>query len=127
MLRAQPLCAGAEHAAVQPLAGGSARTALADLAEEKWRQAQWVAAGVLYRYRFMVQGGMGNPDPLEEPRLFRGWLRDRHGVILNRRNWSREWGWIVQALFKVCDRLDRQALAPIGEVLSQERGERQVA
>lgn len=58
---------------------------------------------------------MGNSDPLEEPRLFRGWLRDRHGVILDRRNWSREWGWIVQAL------------APIGEVLSQESGERQVA
>lgn len=93
----------------------------AELAEEKQRQAYWVAAGVLYRYRFMVQGGMGNPDPLEEPRLFRGWLRDRHGVILDRRNWSREWGWIVLEMFEACDRLDRQALAPLAVVLKEER------
>lgn len=98
-----------------------------ELGEEKRVQAYWVAAGVLHRYRFMVQGGMGNPDPLEQPRLFRGWLQDRHGVILDRRNWSREWGWIVQELLRACDRLDRQALAPLARVLAEERGERQVA
>jgi hypothetical protein len=97
------------------------------LAEEKCAQAYWVAAGVLYRYRRMVQGGMGNPDPLEQPRMFRGWLQDRHGVILDRRNWSREWGWIVQELFRVCDRLDRQALAPLAAVLMEERGLADVA
>ncbi|WXL27745.1 hypothetical protein WG219_09960 [Ectopseudomonas mendocina] len=94
----------------------------AELTEEKQRLAQWVAAGVLYRYRFMVQGGMGNPDPLAEPRLFRGWLLERHSVRLDRRNWSREWGWIVQELFRVCDRLDRLALGPLASVLMQERG-----
>lgn len=36
-------------------------------------------------------------DPLEEPRQFRGWLQLTHGVILDQRNWTREWGWIVQA------------------------------
>ena len=99
----------------------------AELSEAKREQAYWVAAGVLHRYRVMVQGGMGNPDPLEEPRLFRGWLQDRHGVILDRRNWSREWGWIVQELFRVCDRLDRQALRPLAEVLGEERSARQAA
>ncbi|MHB0820112.1 hypothetical protein ACYCFK_17780 [Stutzerimonas stutzeri] len=92
------------------------------LGEEKARQAYWVAAGVLYRYRRMVQGGMGNPDPLESPRLFRSWLQDSHGVILDRRNWSREWGWIVQELFRMCDRLDRDALRPLAVVLAGERG-----
>lgn len=98
-----------------------------ELAEEKQRQAQWVAAGVLYRYRFMVQGGMGNPDPLEQPRLFRAWLQDRYGVILDRRNWSREWGWIVQELFRVCDGLDRDTLRPLVAVLSQELGDKRAA
>lgn len=91
------------------------------LSEEKARQAYWVAAGVLYRYRRMVQGGMGNPDPLEAPRQFRAWLQDSFGVILDRRNWTREWGWIVQQLFRECDRLDRVALAPLAVVLDQEQ------
>ncbi|MBD9415911.1 hypothetical protein IB234_15215 [Pseudomonas sp. PDM16] len=97
------------------------------LAEEKQREAYWVASGVLYRYRRMVQGGMGNPDPLESPRLFRGWLQDRHGLILDRRNWSREWGWIVQELFRVCDMLDRRALQPLSVVLQYENGTRSAA
>lgn len=91
------------------------------LSEEKARQAYWVAAGVLYRYRRMVQGGMGNPDPLEAPRQFRAWLQDSFGVILDRRNWTREWGWIVQQLFGECDRLDRAALLPLAAVLVEEQ------
>jgi hypothetical protein len=66
-------------------------------------------------------------DPLEEPRLLLGWLRDRHGVNLDRRNWSREWGWIVQVLFKVCDQLGRQALRPVAAALSEEKGQREAA
>lgn len=97
------------------------------LSEEKARLAYWVAAGVLFRYRRMVQGGMGNPDPLEAPRQFRAWLQEQHSVTLDRRNWSREWGWIVQELFRVCDRLDRQALGPVAAVLSLERGLRSAA
>ncbi|MGP3789786.1 hypothetical protein [Pseudomonas sp. B392_1p] len=92
------------------------------LSEEKQQAAYWVARGVLFRYRRMVQGGMGNPDPLEAPRLFRAWLQEQHSVTLDRRNWSREWGWIVQELFRVCDRLDWQALRPVAEVLLEESG-----
>jgi len=92
-----------------------------ELNEEKANQAYWVAAGVLYRYRRMVQGGMGNPDPLEAPRQFRAWLQDSFGVILDRRNWTREWGWIVQQLFGECDRLDRAALLPLSAVLVEEQ------
>lgn len=92
------------------------------LSGEKLQQAYWVARGILYRYRFMVQGGMGNPDPLEQPRLFRGWLLERHGVRLERRNWSREWGWVIQGLFRVVGRLDAQALRPLAVVLGEERG-----
>jgi hypothetical protein len=66
-------------------------------------------------------------DPRSEPRLFRGSLRDRHGVNINRRNWSREWGWIVQLLFKVCDQLGRQALRPLAAALSEEKVQREAA
>lgn len=97
------------------------------LDEEKARRAYWVAAGVLYRYRKMVQGGMGNPDPLERPILFRAWLHDRHGVLLDRRNWSREWGWVIQDLFRVVGRLDAQALRPLSAVLGEERETKQAA
>ncbi|MGP9826881.1 hypothetical protein ACT048_20625 [Ectopseudomonas khazarica] len=97
------------------------------LDEEKARRAYWVVAGVLYRYRKMVQGGMGNPDPLDQPRLFRAWLQDRHGVVLDRRNWSREWGWIVQEVFRVCDSLDRESLQPLCNVLQHEKGIRSAA
>lgn len=89
---------------------------------EKLQAAYWVARGVLYRYRFMVQGGMGNPDPLERPALFRAWLLECHGVLLDRRNWSREWGWVIQDLFRVVGRLDGQALRPLAVVLGEERG-----
>ncbi|MFZ2319413.1 MAG: hypothetical protein WAW12_06050 [Pseudomonas sp.] len=52
----------------------------------------------------------------------RGGLRDRHGVNLDRRNWSREWGWIVQVRFKVCDQFGRQALGSLAAVLSETKG-----
>lgn len=82
----------------------------------------YVARGVLYRYRVMVQGGMGaNPDPLPSPREFRAWLADWHGVQLDRRNWSREWGWVVQEMFRACDRLDAKALWTVAGVLEGEK------
>lgn len=87
------------------------------LSGERLQQAYWVARGVFHRYRFMVQGGMGNPDPLERPMLFRDWLHDRHGVLLDRHNWSREWGWVIQDLFRVVGRLDAHALRQLAVVL----------
>lgn len=81
----------------------------------------YVALGVLHRYRCMVQGGMGaNPDPLEEPRLFRGWLAERYGVTLDRRNWTRNWGWFVQLVFRVAGQQDGLTLRPVSTVILSE-------
>ncbi len=40
---------------------------------------------------------------------------------LERRNWSREWGRVIQDLFRVVSRLDAQALRPLAVVLGKER------
>lgn len=61
-----------------------------------------------------------NPDPLPSPREFRAWLADWHGVQLDRRNWSREWGWVVQEMFRACDRLDAVALGSLAPALRLE-------
>lgn len=93
------------------------------LSREKLQQAEYVARGVLLRYRHMVQGGQGaNPDPMAAPRVFRAWLADHHGVVLDRRNWSREWGWILQELFRFCGELDARALSPVSALISHRSG-----
>lgn len=80
----------------------------------KLDRAGYVVKGVLYRYRRMNQGGQGgNPDPLEKPESFRAWLFDWYGVRLASENWSREWDSFVEACFKACNELDREALRPI--------------
>ena len=86
------------------------------------RTPEWfVARGVLYRYRCMVQGGMGaNPDPLEEPRLFRGWLAEHYGLTLDRRNWTRNWGGFIQLAFRILGKHDGLALRPVSMVIQQE-------
>lgn len=82
----------------------------------------WVARGVLVRYRHMVQGGMGaNPDPMADPWVFRGWLADQHGLDLDSRNWSRQWGWLVQLMFDQAGIIDGMCLRPVGRVLAEER------
>lgn len=82
----------------------------------------WVARGVLVRYRHMVQGGMGaNPDPMAAQWVFREWLADNHGVELDSRNWSRQWGWLVQLMFDQAGIIDGMCLRPVGRVLSEER------
>ncbi|WP_136474531.1 hypothetical protein [Pseudomonas sp. DG56-2] len=82
----------------------------------------WVARGVLVRYRHMVQGGMGaNPDPMAAQWVFREWLADNHGLELDSRNWSRQWGWLVQLMFDQAGIIDGICLSPVGRVLSEER------
>jgi hypothetical protein len=84
----------------------------------KYERARYVAAGVLYRYRRMNQGGQSSaPDPLASPEAFRRWLFDQYGVRLVADRWSREWVEFVGICFEVCDELDRAALGPVGRTL----------
>ncbi|RJG10934.1 hypothetical protein D3879_14740 [Pseudomonas cavernicola] len=101
----------AYHSLVQ--AGGRMTTA-------KWQKAEFVAKGVLYRYRRMHQGGQSScEDPLAKPEAFRAALLDTYGVALASENWAREWGPFVQTCFDVCNDIDKQALRPVAAVISE--------
>lgn len=82
-------------------------------------KAQAVAAGVLYRYRRMHQGGQSAaPDPLPSPEAFRAWVLSVRGVSLASEAWSREWGGFVDACFLACDDIDKAALAPVSRAIN---------
>lgn len=86
---------------------------------KKFERARHVAAGVLHRYRRMHQGGQSAaPDPLPSAEAFRFWLLDVREVILDSRNWAREWEPFVDACFLACDDVDKQALIPVSNVIS---------
>jgi len=90
----------------------------ARMTASKRERAEYVARGVLFRYRTMNQGGMGGcHDRLASPAGFRAWLEDVYGVQLSSQNWDREWGGFIEACFAACNRLDRAALGPVAMVL----------
>jgi len=82
-------------------------------------RAQAIAAGVLYRYRRMHQGGQSAmPDPLPKPEAFRKWIEDEKGVKLASESWGREWEPFEAACFLACDDLDKAALVPVSQILA---------
>ncbi|QIE87996.1 hypothetical protein [Pseudomonas nitroreducens] len=86
---------------------------------KKFERARYVAAGVLERYRRMHQGGQSAmPDPIPNPEAFRAFLLARYGVIIDSRNWAREWEPFVEACFLACDDLDKEALVPVSTMLA---------
>ncbi|MCY1340608.1 hypothetical protein D9M68_202460 [compost metagenome] len=87
---------------------------------KKAERARYVAAGVLYRYRRMHQGGQSSmPDPLAAPEAFRGWLLGEYGIKLSSEQWGREWGGFVQHCFDVCNDIDKQALGPVAAIIAE--------
>lgn len=89
---------------------------------KKAEKARHVAAGVLYRYRRMHQGGASAcDDPLEKPEFFRAWLLEEKGVKLESCAWARDWQPFVDACFDVCNDIDREALSAVGRCLGEMR------
>lgn len=89
---------------------------------KKAEKARHVAAGVLYRYRRMHQGGASAcADPLEKAEHFRDWLDLEKGCRLAKDNFAREWDTFVQACFDVCNDLDKTALSAVGRCLGEMR------
>ena len=85
----------------------------------KFDKARYVARAVVLRYRRMNQGGQGaGDDPLPTACAMRRWVLDTCGVALVGDQWARDWGRFVESCFSVCDRLDREALAPVALVLA---------
>lgn len=89
---------------------------------KKAEKARYVAAGVLYRYRRMHQGGASAcSDPLEKAEHFRDWLDLEKGCRLAKDNFAREWEPFVQSCFDVCNDLDKTALSAVGRCLGEMR------
>lgn len=89
---------------------------------KKAEKARYVAAGVLYRYRRMHQGGASAcADPLEKPEFFREWLWKIKGVKLSSEQWAREWQPFIDCCFAVCNDADKQALSAVGRCLGEMR------
>lgn len=87
---------------------------------KKAERAEYVAKGVLYRYRRMHQGGQSSSeDPLASPEAFRAALLDVYGIKLASEAWAREWQPFVQLCFDVCNDIDRMALGPVAAVVGE--------
>jgi hypothetical protein len=83
-------------------------------------RAEYVAKGVLHRYRRMHQGGQSScADPLASPEGFRKWLLDWHGLEMPSSAWERDWEPFVQACFDACNDLDKEALKPVSAVVGE--------
>lgn len=88
--------------------------------QAKHEKAEYVAKGVMHRYRRMNQGGQGGSmDPLLSPEAFRAYLDDWYGITLDSRNWEREWDGFIDACFRACNDLDRRALGPVAVVINE--------
>ncbi|WP_313740487.1 hypothetical protein [Pseudomonas sp.] len=86
---------------------------------KKFEKARMVAAGVLYRYRRMHQGGQGEGvDPCLTPEVFRACLLAIYGLELSSEQWGREWEGFIDTCFAACNDLDKQALVPVAKTLS---------
>lgn len=84
----------------------------------KRERCEYVAKGVMFRYRRMHQGGQSSSqDPFESPEWFKRWIDDVYGVVLPSCAWARDWEPFVQICFEVCEDLDKRALSPVAAVI----------
>lgn len=87
---------------------------------KKYEKAQFVALGVLHRYRRLHQGGQSEGvDPCPTAESFRSWLLIVLGLELSSEQWSREWEGFIQACFDACNDLDKEALAPVSLAIKE--------
>ena len=88
----------------------------------KREKLEYVIKGVMARYRYMHQGGQSaNEDPLASPEGFRAWMDAHYGIVLESRNWERDWGDVIRVAFECCEDLDRDALSPVAAVIYEMR------
>lgn len=88
----------------------------------KREKLEYVVKGVMARYRYMHQGGQSaNEDPLASPEGFRSWMDAHYGIVLESRNWERDWGDVIRVAFECCEDLDRDALSPVAAAIYEMR------
>ena len=109
-----------ERETAESMVYGYACAKMGRMTAKKSDKARYVAAGVFFRYRHMVQGGQdGSRDPLASPERFRAWLYGEYGIELDSSAWKREWGGFVDHSFEACDLFDREALSPVARMIAE--------
>lgn len=84
----------------------------------KRERCEYVAKGVMFRYRRMHQGGQSSAqDPFASPEWFKRWIDHTYGVALPSCAWGRDWEPFVQICFEVCEDIDKRALSPVAAAI----------
>ncbi|UVL59222.1 hypothetical protein LOY54_14255 [Pseudomonas sp. B21-032] len=113
-----PACSDDDRETAEEVVFNNALARSGRMTAAKRERCEYVAKGVMFRYRRMHQGGQSScEDPFASPEWFKKWIDDVYGVSLPSCAWARDWEPFVEICFEVCEDIDKEALSPIGAVL----------
>lgn len=113
-----PACSDDDLEAAEEAVFNVALTRSGRMTAAKRERCEYVAKGVMFRYRRMHQGGQSSaPDPFASPEWFKRWVDEVYGVTLPSCAWSRDWEPFVQTCFEVCEDIDKRALSPVAAAI----------
>lgn len=113
-----PRCSDDEQETAEEAVFNVAMTRSGRMTAAKRERCEYVAKGVMHRYRRMHQGGQSSAqDPFASPEWFKRWIDDQYGVTLPSCAWARDWEPFVQICFEVCEDIDKRALSPVAAAI----------
>lgn len=113
-----PSCSDDEREVAEEVIFGMAMARSGRMTAAKRERCEYVAKGVMFRYRRMHQGGQSSAqDPFASPEWFKRWIDEEYGVSLPACAWTRDWEPFVQICFKVCEDIDKRALSPVAATI----------
>lgn len=113
-----PGCSNDEREVAEEVIFSMAMARSGRMTAAKRERCEYVAKGVMFRYRRMHQGGQSSAqDPFASPEWFKRWVDETYGVTLPSCAWARDWEPFVQICFEVCEDLDKRALSPVAAAI----------
>lgn len=97
-------------------------TVLCEIEEgsEEW----YLARCALHRYRELAWSRPEAASQFRTPEQIKQWVWNWHGVELNTRRWSRDYGRVWDRLLNELNRLDGKALGPISTIVHSTHGDK---
>lgn len=113
-----PGCTDDEREVAEEVVFGLAMAKSGRMTAAKRERCEYVAKGVMFRYRRMHQGGQSSAqDPFASAEWFKRWIDETYGVALPSCAWARDWQPFVQICFEVCEDIDKRALSPVAAAI----------
>jgi len=113
-----PSCSDDEREVAEEVIFGMAMARSGRMTAAKRERCEYVAKGVMFRYRRMHQGGQSSAqDPFASPEWFKRWIDEEYGVSLPACAWTRDWEPFVQICFEVCEDIDKRSLSPVAATI----------